>query len=166
MRKITPLLLIVVLYFPDSYARQYTQVAFSPSGNAISLVEKSIAAAKYNIYVAAYSFTSEKVSNALIEAHERGVEVKVVLDKTNTNKDYKAVIAIQKAGIPTRINRHYTIMHNKYMIIDEKTIETGSFNYTASAEKRNAENVIVIRNNETLANKYLENWKKLWEESK
>ena len=56
-------------------------------------------------------------------------------------------------------------MHDKYMIVDNKNVETGSFNYTASAEHRNAENVVVIRNNKKLAKKYTENWQKLWNES-
>ncbi len=68
------------------------------------------------------------------------------------------------AGIPIRINRKYSIMHNKFLVIDGHTVETGSFNYSANAEKRNAENVIVIRNNANLAKRYLENWQKLWNE--
>jgi phosphatidylserine/phosphatidylglycerophosphate/cardiolipin synthase-like enzyme len=56
-------------------------------------------------------------------------------------------------------------MHNKYIVIDGRTIQTGSFNYTANAEKRNAENVMVIRNNPALAEKYLKNWQALWDES-
>jgi len=55
-------------------------------------------------------------------------------------------------------------MHDKYLIIDGKTVETGSFNYTASAERRNAENVVVIRNNKKLAGQYIENWRQLWNE--
>jgi len=48
--------------------------------------------------------------------------------------------------------------------VDSKTVETGSFNYTASAERRNAENVLVIHNNRKLAKKYETNWLKLWNE--
>ena len=71
---------------------------------------------------------------------------------------------MRAAGIPIRINSHYAIMHDKYLIIDAKTIETGSFNYTQNAEHYNAENVVVIKNNKTLAQKYQENWEKLWSE--
>lgn len=55
-------------------------------------------------------------------------------------------------------------MHNKYLIVDDKTVETGSFNYTANAEKHNAENVIVIKNNKKLAKEFIDNWQKLWDE--
>lgn len=53
-------------------------------------------------------------------------------------------------------------MHNKYIIIDKKTVETGSFNYTDNAERRNAKNVIVIKNNVTLAKRFMKDWEKLW----
>ena len=56
-------------------------------------------------------------------------------------------------------------MHDKYLVIDGKTVETGSFNYTASAERRNAENVVVINDNRELAKKFMENWQKLWDEA-
>jgi len=168
MKKINILLIICILIcFPDISlsARQYTQSAFSPSPDAVNLIQRNINNAKKNIYIAAYSFSSAKVSDALINAHKRGVKVQVLLDKTNVGKrTYPAVEALYRAGIPVRINRKYAIMHNKYIIIDKITVQTGSFNFTASAEKRNAENVIVIRNNPALAKRYLTNWKKLWDE--
>ena len=128
------------------------------------MVERTIENAENSVDVAAYSFTSHKISDALIKAHQRGVEVRVLLDKGQGKRRYPALENLNSAGIPVRINRRYAIMHNKYIIIDEKTVETGSFNYTANAERRNAENVIVIKNNPTVAKKYLENWDKLWNE--
>jgi phosphatidylserine/phosphatidylglycerophosphate/cardiolipin synthase-like enzyme len=145
-------------------ARQSIQTAFSPSSESIDLVIDSIVHAKESIETAAYSFSSDKVADALMAASQRGVEVHVVLDKTHAARRYKAVVKMHEAGIPIRINYHYAIMHNKYLIIDHETVETGSFNYTASAERRNAENVIVIKKNKTLAQKYLENWQSLWDE--
>ena len=89
----------------------------------------------------------------------------IVLDNGQRNRHYKAIEELQDAGIPVRFNSQYAIMHDKFMVIDGKTVETGSFNYTAAAEKHNAENVIVIHDDKELADKYTENWKKLWNES-
>lgn len=160
------LILFCVYELPlhDAYARQSTQAAFSPSKSAIELIVKTIDEAEESIDLAAYSFTSHKVSDALISAHQRGLIVRVLLDKGQGKRRYPALEKVVDAGIPVRINRHYAIMHNKYIIIDKKTVETGSFNYTANAEKNNAENVIVIKNNKTIAKKYMENWEKLWAE--
>ena len=159
------LLLSLSLLSPlTTEARQSTQSAFSPSQQAIKLIQKTIKNAKYNIDVAAYSFTSYKIADALIEAHKRGVKVRVLLDKGQGKRHYKAIADMREAGIPIRINHHYAIMHDKYIIVDDKTVETGSFNYTANAEHHNAENVVVIKNNKKLAHQYTENWQKLWEE--
>ena len=150
---------------PEANARQSTQAAFSPSPEAVKLVERTIRKAEKTVDVAAYYFTSQKIADALIAAHKRGVEVRVLLDKGQGKRHYRAVQSLHEAGIPIRINRKYAIMHNKYIIIDKKTVETGSFNYTDSAEQRNAENVIVIKNNVTLAKRFMKDWDRLWNES-
>ena len=165
--RIIILIAAIMLCVSASQARaaQEVEVAFSPSTDAIKLLQYTINNAQQSIDVAAYSFTSYKVVDALIDAQRRGVKVQVVLDKGQQNRRYHAISELQTAGIPVRFNGNYAIMHNKFMIIDDKTIESGSFNYTTSAEKRNAENVIVIRDNKPLAAKFVKNWKKLWDEA-
>jgi len=158
------LLISAALSAPQASARESTQAAFSPSPEAITLVQTTIGHAEHSIDLAAYSFTSYKIADALIEAKQRGVEVRVLLDKAQGKRHYKAIKELRDAGIPIRINRHYAIMHDKYLIVDDSTVETGSFNYTANAEKHNAENVIVIRNNKKLAKEFINNWQKLWDE--
>jgi phosphatidylserine/phosphatidylglycerophosphate/cardiolipin synthase-like enzyme len=161
---VTLLVSSTVICSPLAQARQSTQTAFSPSPKAVKLVQRTIDKAKQSIDVAAYSFTSHKIADALIKAHELGVTVRVLLDKGQGKRHYKAIEELQEAGIPIRINRHYAIMHNKYLIIDKNTVETGSFNYTQNAEKHNAENVVVIKNNKKLTKEFMENWQKLWDE--
>jgi phosphatidylserine/phosphatidylglycerophosphate/cardiolipin synthase-like enzyme len=56
-------------------------------------------------------------------------------------------------------------MHNKFIIVDSKTLELGSFNYTASAEKNNAENVLVVHGAKRVITDYSDQWEKLWNES-
>jgi len=163
-KRLFVILLWTFLLSPQVYAGQSTQAAFSPSPEAIALVQSTINQADHCIDLAAYSFTSYKIADALIEAKQRGVEVRVLLDKGQGKRHYRAIKDLQEAGIQIRINRHYAIMHDKYLIVDDKTVETGSFNYTTGAEKRNAENVIVVKNNKKLAQEYMENWQKLWNE--
>jgi phosphatidylserine/phosphatidylglycerophosphate/cardiolipin synthase-like enzyme len=149
-----------------TFARQYTQTAFSPSPKTTALITRNIGQAENVVRIAAYSFTSQPVADALISAHEKGVDVKAVVDKTQANPRSHSIVAqLAAAGIAVRVNRKHSIMHNKYMVIDGRTIQTGSFNYTANAEKRNAENIMVIRNNPSLAKTYLANWQTLWDES-
>jgi phosphatidylserine/phosphatidylglycerophosphate/cardiolipin synthase-like enzyme len=71
--------------------------------------------------------------------------VQAVLDKSNATAKYSSATFLANMGVPTRIDYEYAIMHNKFMVIDGVTVETGSFNYTKAAEEKNAENVIILR---------------------
>ncbi|MEQ1788923.1 MAG: phospholipase D-like domain-containing protein [Rickettsiales bacterium] len=86
---------------PQAQARQSTQTAFSPSPQAVRLVQSTIGKAEKTIDVAAYSFTSHKIADALIRAHNSGVVVRMVLDKSHVKRRYPAVLSLQEAGIPT-----------------------------------------------------------------
>lgn len=143
---------------------QSVEVAFSPSGGATDLVLKTIATAKKDIRIAAYSFTSRPIANALIEAHKSGVDIAVVSDSGQKAKGSHSVIrSLAAAGIPVRIDTVHALQHDKYIVVDQNTVETGSFNYTAAAEQRNSENVIVLWNAPELAAAYGKNWQSLWD---
>jgi len=141
------------------------EVAFSPNGGATDLVIKVIRSAKTSIRVLAYSFTSSPIAKALVEAHKRGVDVEVVVDKSQKSVKYTSATFIANAGIPTRIDSMHAIAHNKVIIVDSRIVEQGSFNYTKAAEERNAENVLVNWDNPKLAEVYLKDWKRHWDHS-
>ena len=141
------------------------EVAFSPRGGGTELIVRTISEAKQSIRVAAYSFTSTPIAKALVDAHKRGIDVQAVLDKSQKGERYTSATFLANMGVPVRIDSHYAIMHNKYMVIDGKNVELGSFNYTKAAEEKNAENVLLIRDNTELAKAYTQNWQKLWDES-
>ena len=142
------------------------EVAFSPAGGATDLVVKAIVSAKQSIHVAAYSFTSRPIAKALGEARRAGVDVDVVVDHEQINKGSHSVVSyLLSMNIPVRVDIIHTLQHDKYMVIDGKTVETGSFNYTAAAEQHNAENVLVLWNAPQLAAAYADNWKSLWDQA-
>jgi phosphatidylserine/phosphatidylglycerophosphate/cardiolipin synthase-like enzyme len=141
------------------------EVAFSPKAGATELVVKAIASAKKSIRLAAYSFTSKPIAQALVDAHKRGVDVQVVVDKSQKSERYTSATFLANIGIPVRVDSMHAIQHNKFMVIDGAHVETGSFNYTSAAEQRNAENVMVIWNNPRLATTYADNWLVHWEHS-
>lgn len=141
------------------------EVAFSPSLGAEDLVLKLIGRATKSIHVAAYSFTSSSIAKALVEASRKGVDVRIVADKSQMNEKYTAVTFAANMGVPTRINANYAAFHNKFIIVDQKHVGTGSFNFTASAARRNAENFLVVWDNAMLASGYAERWAAYWNES-
>jgi phosphatidylserine/phosphatidylglycerophosphate/cardiolipin synthase-like enzyme len=132
------------------------QVHFSPSGGAADAIIEAVDHARSNILVQAYSFTSETIAQALARAHGRGVQVRVLLDKSQRTQKYTVAALLSHAGIPTLFDAAHAIAHNKVMIIDKRIVITGSFNFTKAAEKRNAENLLVITDVD-LADRYTEN---------
>lgn len=132
-------------------------LCFSPRGGCTQLIVDTLSSAQSTVLVQAYSFTSEPIAQALVEVHTRGVDVEVILDKSQRTEDNTRAKLLMDAGIPVRIDAAHAIAHNKVMIIDQDTVITGSFNFTKGAEERNAENLLVIHD-KTLAAKYDANW--------
>lgn len=141
------------------------EVAFSPSPAAEGAIIRFIGEARFSVHVAAYSFTSKEIAHALMAAARRGVDVRVVADKSNNSQRYTAVTYLANQGIPVRIDSKYAIQHQKVTIVDGVAVQTGSYNYTASARDRNSENILILRNVPDLAGQYESNWRKMWEES-
>ncbi len=132
---------------------------FTPGQDCTHQITDHIEKADHSILVQAYNFTSKDIADALIAAKSRGVNVKVILDKSQRTQKYSLLHYIVDAGIPVWIDMKPAIAHNKIMIIDEKEVITGSFNFTDSAQKRNAENLVFIIDSK-FAQKYIENWEK------
>ena len=140
---------------------QNVEVAFSPDGQAEALVLKVIRSAKTSIRLAGYTFTSPTVVRTLTDAKKRGIDVAELVDYSNTSRILKMLVS---AGIPTRIISAYPIHHDKYIVVDGLHVETGSFNYTIAAARRNSENVLVVWNNPVVAGQYIAHWQNRWEQ--
>jgi phosphatidylserine/phosphatidylglycerophosphate/cardiolipin synthase-like enzyme len=132
-------------------------VCFTPGGNCTDLMVQAIAGAKTSILVQAYSFTSTPIAKALLDAHKRRVQVQVILDKSQRTEKYSSADFLANQGVPTRIDAAHAIAHNKIIIIDAETVLTGSFHFTKSAQDKNAENVIILRDT-AVAAQYRQNW--------
>jgi len=131
---------------------------FSPHGGATDAIVKELNNAKTEILVQAYSFTSKPIAKALLDAKKRGVKIEVILDRSQRSKNYSAADFVAHAGIPTYIDSAHAIAHNKIMIIDKSTLVTGSFNFTSAAEEKNAENLLILKGNKALVDRYIGNF--------
>jgi phosphatidylserine/phosphatidylglycerophosphate/cardiolipin synthase-like enzyme len=120
-------------------------------------VVRALSTAQKQVLVQAYSFTSAPIAKALLDAEKRGVQILAVLDKSNQTDHYSAATFLVNAGIPTLIDAQHAIAHNKVMVIDERTVLTGSFNFTKAAEEKNAENPLVLTEAPELAKAYAAN---------
>jgi phosphatidylserine/phosphatidylglycerophosphate/cardiolipin synthase-like enzyme len=136
------------------------EVCFTPGQNCTQLIVDKITEAKSAIKVQGYSFTSVPILQALVAANKRGVDVKVILDKSQyKDNKYTSATYLTNNFIPVWIDTKVSIAHNKVMIFDSHIVLTGSFNFTKAAQYRNAENILII-NNANLAKQYECNWTK------
>ena len=136
---------------------QQIEVYFSPQGGCTKAIVRELDAAKATVLVQAYCFTSVPIAKALVNAHNRGVRIEVILDRSRGTAKYSEADFLQHAGILVKIDACHKIAHNKVMVIDDVVVITGSFNFTKQAETSNSENLLVIQKG--LAAKYTGNWK-------
>ncbi|MEM3507304.1 MAG: phospholipase D-like domain-containing protein [Candidatus Bathyarchaeia archaeon] len=136
---------------------------FSPKDKCSSKLIYWIDKANKSIHVLIYSFTLNSISEALINAHKRGIEVLIVLEKDQLSK-YSKYEELKNSGIGIRLDTNPALMHNKIAIIDGKIVITGSYNWSESAEYRNNENIIIISSIE-IAKIYESEFQKIWKES-
>ncbi len=162
LKKLKPsrykLYLTAFLFIPFCSFAYDISVCFTPGENCTQSIIHVIDQAKQTVFVQAYSFTSAPIAKALLEAKNRGVDVKIILDKSQFKSEkYSASKFLVNQGIPVWIDYKPSIAHNKVMVIDQATVITGSFNFTKAAQEKNAENLLVIHN-PILAAQYLNNW--------
>ncbi|WP_426957076.1 phospholipase D family protein [Muricoccus radiodurans] len=134
-------------------------VCFTPGGDCTDRIVQAIGAARQEVLVQAYSFTSPPIAGALEAAQRRGVRVRVVVDDSQLRERYSQADEVRRAGVEVWVDDPAGIAHNKVMIIDGEVVITGSFNFSRSAQERNAENLMVLRDR-ALAAQYAENWER------
>ena len=164
MRYYLAVLSFVIMLSMGSLVHADTRVYFSPNGGCQQAVVSQIAKAHARIDIAMYSFTSRALSQALVDAKARGVKIDIVLDKNQMKEHYSKSAFLQSRGIEVKFHLGPGLMHDKFAVIDERLVLTGSFNWTASAEKKNSENLLVIKDKD-IAEKYQKQFRLLWSQS-
>ncbi len=144
--KLTIILLLTIIlisqFFLISLAK--IEVYFSLYDNPQKEIIKNINQAEAFINIAMYIFTDREIALPLVKAQERGVKVRLYLDKDQVDYKYSQSRFLVQEGIKARISTNNYIMHNKFAIIDNRILLTGSYNWTFSANNRNDENLMVI----------------------
>jgi phosphatidylserine/phosphatidylglycerophosphate/cardiolipin synthase-like enzyme len=138
------------------------EVYFSPEDGVATNIIRHIESAQETIYFMAYSFTADEIAAALIARVEEGVDVAGVMEwsqfRSNAGSEFENFTV---NGLDVRLDGNPANMHHKVIIIDEKTVITGSYNFSVSAEKRNDENIVVIHNEE-IATQFLNEFARVY----
>jgi phosphatidylserine/phosphatidylglycerophosphate/cardiolipin synthase-like enzyme len=148
--------LCCLVYFSLSSAT----VCFTPGHYCEGEILDLIYSSKHDIRVQSYTFTSDKIARALVNMKKKGVDVEVILDKTQFQcQHFSQRNYLLRHGVTVFEDYKPNIAHNKVIIVDGRVVETGSYNYTKSAQRYNAENVLILHDAQ-LAQKYLSNWQR------
>ena len=135
---------------------------FSPKDKIITNnVIPIINSAKHYIYIPAFLITHDELSQSLINAKKRGINVKLIVDATNPFMPRSKVKMLRASGIPVKIENYAGKLHSKSIIIDDKYIIAGSMNFSKSGENKNDENALIIED-ERLAKYYRGFFEYLW----
>jgi phosphatidylserine/phosphatidylglycerophosphate/cardiolipin synthase-like enzyme len=132
---------------------------FSPQDGIARHIVELVRNAKKSIHFMAFSFTSDDIGNAIRDQAQAGIVVSGVMDEGQINSNQGTEYdAFKQAGVDVRRDGIDGMMHHKVIIIDESIVITGSYNFTASAETRNDENVLIIFNADVAARYMSEFW--------
>lgn len=124
------------------------QYCFSPEGRCAGILVYWFDRANVSIHSLIYSFTLNSVRDVLIRAKNRGVDVKLVMERQNVGASGSEYQTLKSAGIDIRADNYASLMHDKVAVIDGHIIITGSMNWTAAAETQNVDNLVVIDNSQ------------------
>ena len=138
---------------------------FSPQDETITkAVLPLIRNAKYYIYIPTFVLTEKRVTEELIKAKNRGVDVKILIDALNASIKHSKHNELRLNGIPVKTENYAGKMHSKSMIIDDKYTIIGSMNFSYSGENRNDENLMIIEDEQITKfyrNFFLYQWTKI-----
>jgi phosphatidylserine/phosphatidylglycerophosphate/cardiolipin synthase-like enzyme len=163
------------LFFPfgaNVHAEMVVQTCFSPAGRCSHRILREIENAQQEILIAVYAFTSDELARAVVQAKQRGVAVQVILDRDFHAKNEKSKgvfleqqkVAVRRiSGMRPAVDKEPGLMHQKFAVIDRRTVLTGSYNWTQSADSLNDENLLLFRDARPLADEYRKAFFQLWE---
>jgi len=137
-------------------------VLFSPKDECGRIILDKINAAQKSIDLAIYHFTSRSLSQALVSAVRRGVKVRVFMDGESAKERYSKYDFLHKNGVPVKLESGEGLMHNKFCVIDNALVVSGSYNWTTSADLRNDENILIIDSKDVIR-KYRLQFEKYWQ---
>jgi phosphatidylserine/phosphatidylglycerophosphate/cardiolipin synthase-like enzyme len=141
-------------------------VYFSPDDHVQDSLVDLIASAQDSIDFMAFSFTSDKLRDAILAQAEAGLEISGVMEadqvKSNAGTEYDP---FKQAGVDVLLDGNEGQMHHKVIIIDKSIVVLGSYNFTNSAETKNDENLLVIYNKD-IASQFMAEFKRVYAQAK
>jgi len=127
---------------PDA-GRGRSEAWFAPHQDVCGRIIQAFRSARSRVDVCVFTITDDRISRAMLEAHRRGVRIRVVSDDDKSGDLGSDIERLAEAGLAVRIDRTPVHMHHKFALFDGEMLVTGSYNWTRSANDDNHENLLV-----------------------
>jgi phosphatidylserine/phosphatidylglycerophosphate/cardiolipin synthase-like enzyme len=140
------------------------RVLFAAEDDVAEQLVPLLESAQSSIRFMAFSFTHDAMGAAVLARAQAGVDVKGIFETRGSQTEYSELPALYCAGVPVRQDGNKNTFHHKVFVIDEKTVVTGSFNFSDNANESNDENVVIVANSD-IAALYLQEFERRWAEA-
>jgi len=137
------------------------EVFFSPGPGCLDAISRNLRDANESVDICVFTITDDRLARAILEAHARGVKLRVVTDEDKAYDRGSDVFELASKGVEVRVDESEHHMHHKFALFDGNTVVTGSYNWTRSASTHNAENVLVT-DDERLVKPYRRVFDDMW----
>ncbi len=142
---------------PAQVGGAQVRVYFSPKDGVASYVVEQIDRAQRSVRFMAFSYTAAPVADAMIAKLNAGLKVSGVMEKQNAGGRGSQYDHLVEAGVDAIVDGNCYIMHHKTIIIDDRIVITGSYNFTNNAERDNDENLVII-DDARIAKRFIEEY--------
>lgn len=139
------------------------EVFFSPAEVCVQKIVSLLKGAQRSLDVCVFTITDNRISDAILAAHQRGVRVRIVTDNEKAYDEGSDTHYLEGKGVPVRVDSSPFHMHHKFALFDRATLLNGSFNWTRGASMHNKENFIVTHDPGLVA-AYQGEFDRLWRE--
>ncbi|MEK6234519.1 MAG: phospholipase D-like domain-containing protein [Planctomycetales bacterium] len=148
---------------PKPKPKSKSQAYFSPGDDCPRKIASMFENAARKVDVCVFTITDNRIANAVLEAHRRGVTVRIISDDDKAGDAGSDVNRLEQSGLAVRVDRSRYHMHHKYALFDNSSLLTGSYNWTRGAAEYNEENFI-ITTEDHLVKSFSKQFNKLWKE--
>ena len=134
---------------------------FSPGDECRNTILDQLFQARSSADICVFTISDDRISDAILQTHQRGIAVRVISDNDKANDEGSDVDFLRRKGVPVRFDRTEYHMHHKFAVIDQRILINGSFNWTRSASQQNEENILVT-GDVLLVREFGERFQQLW----
>lgn len=142
-----------------------SEASFSPGHDCLQTIRALLAGTRRKVDICVFTITDNRISDAIVDCHARGVQVRVITDDDKSGDRGSDIDRLENVGVPVRVDHSPYHMHHKYAIFDDKTLLTGSYNWTRSAAEVNEENIITT-GDAALVKQFSGHFAELWKNTK